>query len=195
MADDDEKDDDQEDDDGKKKGGFSTPAIIGIAAGFLILQVVVVAVVFMVFMGDEVSLFGDDKKEPKVRIEEADGDEPMERVVKRLGNIHKLKDDIIVNPSDSRTRFAVVSIAFEFRSFERKDAGQDTINPFTKDNARGAEIVVKDRITRTIASFGIEELQQVAIQDSIKEDLKRKLQPYFEEDKIINIYFERFIIQ
>lgn len=195
MADkDDEKDDQDEADAPKKKDGLGLPAIIAISVGFLILNVIIIFIGIQVFIVKKPigELFGSGEKEPVIRYEDGDSSEPDERIVRRLGKIFRLENDIIINPADSKTRFAVLSMAFEFRSFEKLEPAEDTANPLSDTKA---QVVIRDKVTRLIGSFTTDQLQSVQVQDSIKQTLKKDLQPYFEKDKILNIYFERFIIQ
>ena len=187
----DELDNQEEAREPKKKQGISLIAIIGIIVGFLVVQVAAIYIILpMVLKPDSAAdagkKEGKEQKTDHVQDEQASEDEGT-HVVRKVGAIIPVlcgeKDEMIVNPRGSSTRYVIVSVGLEMQDEEVAEEGGNIMIP------------VCDKIISTISSKSLEELQEPATRDSLRVELRRELQPYFGEKRIRTVYFPRFIIQ
>lgn len=186
-----------------KKKGLSTITIIGLIVGFLVVQVAAIYIIFTMFINPSKST---EKEKPADKKEEHATEHPVESddapegsyMVRKIGKIVPItcgdKDELIINPRGSSTRYVILSVGLEMQGAaaeeeggEHGEGGSGGSNPLM--------IPVCDKIISTISSRTLEELQQPEMRDSLRLQLRKELQPYFGEERIRTVYFPRFIIQ
>lgn len=206
----------------KKKQGLSLVMIIGLIVGFLVVQVAAIYIIFTMFIapaGNAEAEKGKDKDKKEQHSEHGDHNEhgdghaastasqdddmPEEGYkIRKVGEIIPIKcggkDEIILNPRGSSSRYVIVSVGLEMRDNGSHDEE-------ASDDAHGGHgggdgedplmVPVCDKIISAISSKSLEELQQPNMRDSLRLLLRRELQPYFGERRIRTVYFPRFIIQ
>lgn len=186
----------------KKKQGLSTITIIGLIVGFLVVQIAAVYIIITMFINPGTTTEAEkpaDKKEEHADSEHVVEDEPRDGetyMIRKIGKIVPVtcgdKEDIIINPRGSATRYLIVNVGLEMQgSAAEEEGGHDEGG----GGSNPVMIPVCDKIISTLAAHTLEELQQPAMRDSLRLQLRRELQPYFGEERIRTVYFPRFIIQ
>lgn len=192
----------------KKKQGLSLIAIIGIIVGFLVVQVA--AMYFLVPMIMNSGNHAESDKKEKKAGEEKQGDKAHEEapteeeddgthVIRKIGTIVPVlcgeKDEIIINPRGSSTRYVIFSIGLEMQPSGEEEEEASGEGEGGGEKSSPLMIPVCDKIISTVSSKSLEELQEPLTRDSLRIQLRRDLQPYFGEKRIRTVYFPRFIIQ
>ncbi len=184
----------------KKKQGLSLITIIGIIVGFLVVQVAAIYIILPMVLKPD-SHAEPDKKESKEKKTEhehedmsIDDEEEGTQVIRKIGTIIPVtcgdKDEMIINPRGSSTRYIIVSVGLEMQGAAEEEEGGHG-----GGKSSPLMIPVCDKIISTISSKSLEELQEPKMRDSLRLQLRRELQPYFGEKRIRTVYFPRFIIQ
>jgi flagellar basal body-associated protein FliL len=136
----------------------------------------------------------------------------------RVGKIITLKE-FILNANGSLKNFVVADVGIEIpktkHEMEEEDKKLEQILEKGKAEGgdghggggggegtkiddmlgEGVELVVRDKILGILAARSKEDLQQVAVRDSLRKQIQVEIQPYFRKIKVRNVYFSRFIIQ
>ncbi len=197
----DELDNQEEVQEPKKKQGLSLIAIIGIIVGFLVVQVAAIYLILPMVLKPDSSAESGKKETKEKKADSGHEEAPAEEeedgphVVHKLGTIIPVtcgdKDEMIINPRGSSTRYVIVSVGLEMQGeAEEEEGGHGEGGGNTS-----LMIPVCDKIISTISSKTLEELQEPLTRDSLRLQLRRELQPYFGEKRIRTVYFPRFIIQ
>ncbi len=196
MADDQDTTDEKEV--SEKKSGLGTVAIIGIIAGALVVQALIVIVALMVLKddgGEPASAKSDSQTEKPADeddededadhdddeysdIDEEDGIE-YRRPVKHIVQL----DDIIVNPRGAAASYVVVGIGLEIPSAEDEPLLEPIMVP------------IKQVINDHFAMHRVERLKSPEYRDTLRVELRKKLRPYFRETRLLKVYFSKFLIQ
>ncbi|HYF02726.1 MAG TPA: flagellar basal body-associated FliL family protein [Patescibacteria group bacterium] len=173
-----------------KKSGMSTVMLIGIIAGVVLLQVVIVFVIFKVFVSP--SDTAEKKKEKKADTEEvaeevSDEEESEEETpTRRVREVKEIvgTEDMILNPRGSSSRYIMVSLGLEVDDKEAVKLIEDKLT-----------IPIQHTTRMFISQYSVVDLERTSLVDSLPGQLRKKLQPYFGEHKLRNVYFKKFIIQ
>lgn len=193
----------QEEEKEPKKKGLSTITIIGLIVGFLVVQIAAIFIIFTMFINPSKTAEPDktaEKKEARAVEHSTEEDTPEGEtyMVRKIGKIVPVtcgdKDEIIINPRGSSTRYIIVSVGLEMQSSGAEEES-DGHGEGGSGGSNPLMIPVCDKIISTISSRTLEELQQPELRDSLRLQLRKELQPYFGEERIRTVYFPRFIIQ
>lgn len=196
----------------KKKQGLSLVMIIGLIVGFLVVQVAAIYIIFTMFIAPSSNAGADkgkDKEKKEQHSEHGDAKVAEEGhqedympdegyKIRKVGEIIPVKcggkDEIILNPRGSSSRYVIVSVGLEMRASTNKE--EEASDGHGGGNGEDPLMVpICDKIISAISSKSLEELQQPNMRDSLRELLRRELQPYYGEKRIRTVYFPRFIIQ
>jgi flagellar basal body-associated protein FliL len=194
----------QEEEKQPRKKGLSTITIIGLIVGFLVVQIAAIYIIFTMFInpGKTAEPEKPAAKKEAHAVEEHSEEESPEGdtyMVRKIGKIVPVtcggKDELIVNPRGSSTRYIILSVGLEMQATGAEEEGGGEHGEGGGDAANPLMIPVCDKIISTISSRTLEELQQPELRDSLRLQLRKDLQPYFGEERIRTVYFPRFIIQ
>lgn len=168
----------------KKKSGMGMGAIIGIIAGAIVLQGVLIIVIWVFFLKPDTPTDAKNADDTEQTASEENGEEDGEDGEEdhTIGHIIQM-DEMIINPKGSPNRYVALEIGLEVNDEEEAA----TID--------GSLIAIKDRIIRTITSRTLDDLQKSELRDTLRDQLRTELQPYFGEATLRKVYFSKFIIQ
>jgi len=143
--------------------------------------VIIVFVIFKVF----VSPAGDTKSE-KIRTEQAGDNASGDESIVRVREVHEIvaTEDLILNPRGSSSRYVLLALGLEVDSPEAAKDVEDKLM-----------IPIQHTTRSYIGRFSVEDLERETLIDSLPTQLRKRLQPYFGEHKLRNVYFKKFIIQ
>ncbi len=117
--------------------------------------------------------------------EEEETDENGEKTPKTgmaIGKIFDL-DSFVVNLADEQPRFMRVSISIEYKA----DFDQEMIEERLPQ--------IKDAVLTYLPSKRTDEIMHVAGKDEIRTDLMAKINSFFSNEIVTNLYFTEFVIQ
>lgn len=225
MADELEKQDNGADEP-KKKQGLSLVMIIGLIVGFLVVQVAAIYIIFTMFVAPANNAeAGKEKDKKEQHGEHSDSSEDGEHGdahasggshqeddmpeggyrIRKVGEIIPIKcggkDEIILNPRGSSSRYVIVSVGLEMRPSSHGEGEEEESGGHGDGHGGGGDaedplmVPVCDKIISIISSKTLEELQLPNMRDSLRTLLRQELQPYYGEKRIRTVYFPRFIIQ
>lgn len=165
-----------------KKTGMGTPTLIGIIAGVVILQVIIVFVIFKVF----VSPGGSTKSEKSTTEHRTDDEGNGEESLLKVREVREIvaTEDMILNPRGSSSRYVLLALGLEVDSPE-----------VGKEVEERLMIPIQHTTRSFVGRFSVEELERQTLVDSLPNRLRMQLQPYFGEYKLRHVYFKKFIIQ
>lgn len=226
MADEIEKQEGENEEPKKKKQGLSLVMIIGLIVGFLVVQVAAIYIIFTMFIapsGNAEADKGKEKNKTEQHGEHAEGnaqdgegdahasgnaqqDEDMPAdgyKIRKVGEIIPIKcggkDEIILNPRGSSSRYVIVSVGLEMRPSAHAEGEEESGHGDGHGGGGDAEdplmVPICDKIISVISSKTLDELQLPNMRDSLRTLLRNELQPYYGEKRIRTVYFPRFIIQ
>lgn len=94
-------------------------------------------------------------------------------------------DNLVLNPAGSGgTRFLLLTVAFEMSK------------PDLVEEMKTRDSEVRDAVLNALGSRTVDQLADVSLRESMKEDLRAALGPLFKKKKAVKrIYFPQFVIQ
>lgn len=105
------------------------------------------------------------------------GNQPIE-----YGEFTQL-ENLVVNPAASDGRFLMVSLGLEFNE------------PKVTEEIAARDVVIRDSILRLLSKRTVPELSDIALRDTIKDELRESLNGILEEGDINRLYFTQYVLQ
>ena len=165
------------------------PIIIGIVAGVLVVQAVIIVVVMNMFFStshtsiqEDKNMSSDVKKEMKNEKEDEDSDEE---------NIQFIETGRITTNAKASEKFVVVNLGLEFSTKEPLESGEDGENQLSPIlNAK-----IKGAVNQIIGSLTVEEIH--TSRDTLPEIFRAELLKIFKKKdiRLKDVIIQEFIIQ
>lgn len=168
-----------------KKSGMSTMTLIGVIAGVVALQAIIIFAIFKFGFSSS----GDKEKESEPKKSASskhiapEPDEEGDLVIREVGKIIET-EDMVINTRNSKSNYLMVRLGLEIDP----DANEEEVK-------NKLMTPISDKAISLFSSYTTEELQRATLRDSLKLELKKELKPYFGEIKLRNIYFSKYVLQ
>ncbi len=119
----------------------------------------------------------EDEDEDEEEHEDEEGEEG--HTAQHIFNI----EDLIINPAGtSGQKLLLLSVGFGVKSEEKL--------AMLKEN----EVIIKDMVINTVAQKSLGVLSRIELKDSLKLELKHKINKAYPKAKVKNIYFSKYLI-
>ena len=171
-------------------GSMKLPMLIGIIAGVVVIQAIIIVVVMNIFL--KPSYAPADTQGGKTEQKKVEKDEsPKEGESSDDVNMQFIETGRITTNAKSSDKFVVLNLGLEFKAQGEEEPSEKeggTLSPIM--NAK-----IKGTINGIIGSMAIEDLQ--AKRDSLSFIIKDRLKPVFKSNKMFlkDVIIQEFIIQ
>lgn len=182
----------QQEQEEKKQKGLSIGAIIAIAVGVLIVQAGIIYVIFQVVLGRANNAEAEKQQEEKpvaTVVEPSEEDTGLQEIrTRKIGKLIPVgEEDIIANPRSQlpEPRYVVLRVLLE-------------VDPEAEINEEKLDEIIavsRDEINRIVRSHWDYEFQNPGFEDTLKNEIIKRVQPYFGEVRIYSVRFTKLIVQ
>lgn len=180
-----------------KKGGMKLVVMIGVILGIVVLQAGIVFAAIKFFAPstpekdkhatEKSSHDGESDEEATDEHAQKDGhgddEETGDQVYKEIKTVVPT-EDFIISPKENNGRYVLFSLGIEVDSEEAKKEVEEKLM-----------IPIRDRVYKVAANYSLAQLESFEARDSMRAVIRKEIKPFFHEIKLLNIYFNKYIVQ